>query len=465
MKFANSLRLRLLAGTLAIVATFWLTLSAVAWHEAMDETTKLLDDNLAQAGQLLAAIAGHESHEMKPDMPKPMYHGAVAFQIWEDGKRLSLRSHSAPKTRLSPVEIGFSDQGDWRVYSLWDDEEGNLVQVAESHQARAELSEGIAAHLLIPIAVALPLLAIALVLTVRSTLAPLSSLADSIGHRSPEYLDHIPVGDAPSEMLPILDQLNSLLLRVGTSLTQERRFTADAAHELRTPLAAMRTHAQVARASQTCGERDAALANVVAATDRAAHLIEQLLTLARLDAASLVRQFRPCDLHALAADVLAQETATAVNKSVDIELAEGPPVQIVSEPTLLAVLLRNLVDNAIRYTPPGGKVKVVATPSGGGATLEVIDNGPGIAAEDRGRVLDRFYRLAGSRETGSGLGLAIVARISELIGARLELTDTPDRIGLRVRVSFDGGAPMSLFPGDRQDNRPDFLPGPCARAG
>lgn len=436
MRFGGSLRMRLLTGTLAVVAVFWMALSLVAWNEALNETARLLDAHLAQTGTLLAALAGHETREMEAHLPDPPDGSPVAFQIWESGSHLVMRSARAPDKRLSPVERGFSDQGDWRVYSLWDDEDHNLVQVAELQVSRVEMSRKLAVHLLIPIAVALPLLGIALVLLVRSALAPLSSLADSIGSRSPEFLDQIPVDDAPSEMLPILDQLNSLLSRVGTSLSQERRFTADAAHELRTPLAAMRTHAQVARASRTDGERDTALANLIAATDRGAHLIQQLLTLARLDAASLAEHFCSCDLHALAADLLAQGMAAAVDKSIDVELAEGPPVHIVSEPTLLSVLLRNLVDNAVRYTPPGGAVKVITESSGGGATLEVIDNGPGIAPEDRARVLDRFFRLAGNHETGSGLGLAIVARICEILGARLELTDTPDRIGLRVRVSF-----------------------------
>jgi two-component system, OmpR family, sensor histidine kinase QseC len=436
MRLTNSLRTRLLASTLALVSAFWLTLSVVAWQEAQDETAALLDDNLAETGELLAALAGHEAHEMEEHLPNPPYEGAVAFQIWDGGSRLSLQSAAAPSTRLSPVETGFSDQGEWRVFSLWDDEEHDLIQVAELHEARAEVGRKIAQRLLLPIAIALPMLGLALVLIVRSSLASLSSLADSIGNRSPEYLDQIPIGDAPREIQPILDQLNALLLRVGTSLSQERRFTADAAHELRTPLAAVRTHAQVARASQTDDERDKALANVVAATDRATHLIEQLLTLARLEIGSLAEHFRNVDLQVLAAEVLAHETAIAFGKSIDLELVDGPAVRIFSEPTLLGVLLRNLIDNAIRYTPPGGEVRVLVAPDGDGATVQVIDNGPGIAPEHRSRVLDRFFRLAGTRQTGSGLGLAIVARICELLGAKLELVDNPDRVGLCVRLAF-----------------------------
>jgi two-component system sensor histidine kinase QseC len=440
MKIGKSLQLRLLAGTLAVVAVFWMALSLVAWNEALVETARLLDENLADTGQLLAALAGHEAHEMEAHLPNPPETPDVAFQIWEGGTHLSLQSARAPATRLSPVENGFSDSGDWRVYSLWDNGEQNLVQIAELQTSRFEMSRRLAMRLLVPLAVALPLLCFALVLLVRSTLAPLSSLARSIGSRSPEFLEQIPLDDAPSEMLPILEQLNLLLRRVGESLAHERSFTADAAHELRTPLAAVRTHAQVAQASQETGERETALDNVITATDRAAHLIEQLLTLARLDASTLPDIYRPCDLRALAADVLALEATLAVAKSVDIELVAGQSVCIESEPTLFAVLLRNLIDNAIRYTQPGGKVKVALGCAAGVASVEVADNGPGIPAGERSRVCNRFVRLVGTGATGAGLGLSIVSRAVELLGATLELVDNPDGRGLCVRVSLPGPA-------------------------
>jgi two-component system, OmpR family, sensor histidine kinase QseC len=438
MRLPASLHLRLLGGTLILVGIFWLTLSIMAWQSALFEAEKLFDDELAETASLLAGLAGHEAHELEADLPKPPYVSGVAFQIWDNGTRLALRSETAPTTRLSSVDKGFSDQGDWRVYSLWDEKEKNLIQVAESRQSRLGVSRILAKHLMTPIAIALPLLAIALVLLIRSCLAPLSHLADSIGSRSPERLEHIPIEEAPSELIPILDKLNLLLSRVGDSLWRERRFTADAAHELRTPLAAMRAHAQVARASQASSERDIALDSVLAAIDRTSHLINQLLTLARVDAENLAGHFSTCDLHSQAADILALEANTALGKSVSLELTEGPPVAVLFEPTLLAVLLRNLVDNAVRYSPAGGRVKVrVDVLPTGEAQIEVIDEGPGIPPEKRERVLDRFYRLPGSVAPGAGLGLAIVARIVELAAGKLELADNPDGMGLCVRVKLD----------------------------
>jgi two-component system sensor histidine kinase QseC len=437
MKLPTSLHARLLAGTLALVGVFWLTLSITAWQSALFEAEQLFDDELAQTASLLAGLAGHEVRELEADLPKPPHVTEVAFQIWENGTRLALRSDTAPTTRLSPVQTGFSDQGDWRVFSLWDEKQKNLVQVAESRQARLAVSRILARHLMVPIAIALPLLAFALVLLTRYCLAPLSQLADSIGSRSPDRLEDIPVGEAPSELVPILDKLNLLLARVSDSLFRERRFTSDAAHELRTPLAAMRAHAQVARASQTSGERDVALDSVITAIDRTSHLIDQLLTLARLDAENLAGRFKVCDLHSHAIDILAIEANAALAKSVSLELDEGPPVEIKFEPTLLAVLLRNLVDNAVRYSPAGGRVTVRAGISPAGAPMiEVIDQGPGIAPPLRQRVLDRFYRITGNDQAGSGLGLAIVARIVELAAGKLELADNPDGPGLCVRVSF-----------------------------
>lgn len=437
MRRPSSLHLRLLAGTLTLVGAFWLILSIVAWQSAVGEAEQLFDSELAQTASLLAGLAGHESHELEADLPKPPFVADVAFQIWDNGTRLALRSDTAPATRLSGVDKGFSDVGDWRVYSLWDDGEKNLVQVAESRQARFAVSRVLARHLMVPIAIALPLLALSLVLLIRSSLAPVSRLADSIASRSPDRLDEISTADAPRELVPVLGRLNDLLAQVDESLLRERRFTSDAAHELRTPLAAMRAHAQVARADQAEAERNIALDSVITAVDRASHLVDQLLIMARLDAEALAGRFTVCDVHAQAADVMALAANAALAKSINLELAEGPPVKIWFEPTLLAVLLRNLIDNAVRYSPPGGQVRVeIGNSFAGEAVLEVADQGPGIPHAQRRRVLDRFYRLADNRETGAGLGLAIVARIVEIAAGKLDLADNANGKGLRVRVSF-----------------------------
>jgi len=457
----NSLRLRLIAGVLALVTVIWIVVTVVAWVETRHETNEILDAHLAQAAGLLAAFVGNGTegaNELAEHLPAHRYARKVTFQVWENGTRLSVHSANAPDRRLAITDQGFADTefGDmeagnaesrnrrWRVFSVWS---GNfLVQVAETQEARDDISNELAGHLLAPLAIALPVLALTLALLIGQGLRPLSRLADDIGRRDANRLDPIVVANAPSELTPVLDRLNQLLARLGHSIEQERRFTADAAHELRTPLAAMRTHAQVAQgansANGTNGAADAAarataLAHVIEATDRATHLVEQLLTLARVDAVAISSAFAPCDLHQLAAEAVALAAPAAVTKDIDIALTEGPVVEVKGEPTLLRVLLRNLVDNAVRYSPQKVGVSVTAgIDASGRRFVEIADQGPGIPPAERSRVLDRFYRVTGSSESGSGLGLSIAARIAELHGARLDLSDGPDGKGLCVRVVF-----------------------------
>lgn len=429
----NSLRFRLLAGTLAIVAAIWATMTILAWIETRHEADELFDAHLAQTAALLAATIGNDADEIIEHLPTHRYTRHVAFQIWDRDRGLLAHSSSAPEQPLSSIEEGFSDTAQWRVYSTWTEDRHNLVQVAETHRARGSVSRELATHMLLPLALALPLLALALAALIRITFAPLSALAESIGQRSPERLDPIPVAGAPRELHPILGQLNRLLERVSRSLQQERNFTGDAAHELRTPLAAMRAHAQVARASHDDAERKRSLDSVIAAVDRATHVTEQLLVLARLDAATPAVARTPHDLRAIAADALALATPAAIAKRIDLELGEGPPLVANVEPALVATLLRNLIDNAVRYSPAGSRVKVTVSQSGNEAGMEVTDQGPGIPAAQLDRVRDRFYRVVGSGEAGSGLGLSIASRIAELHGGRLELDNVATGPGLCVK--------------------------------
>ncbi|WIM06652.1 MAG: ATP-binding protein [Candidatus Nitricoxidivorans perseverans] len=440
----NSLRLRLIAGVLALVAAIWLAVALAAWFETRHETEEILDAHLAQAAALLSAFVGAEddgADDLDEHLPAHRYLRKVTFQVWEKGDKLRVHSANAPDHRLAPADHGFAesefDGRRWRVYSVWNGD--YLVQVGETREARDDISRELAGHLLAPLVIALPLLALALALLIGRGLRPLSRLADDIGRRDARRLDPIDAIGAPRELKPVLDRLNQLFARLGDSLEQERRFTADAAHELRTPLAAMRTHAQVALGARDPAERETALARVIEATDRATHLVAQLLTLARLDASALAGRFAPCSLRALAADTLAQLAPAAIARDIALSLTDGSDAEVRGEPTLLAAALSNLVDNAVRYSPPGAGVLVAAgADAQGRAFVEVADAGPGIAPEERARVLDRFYRVAGSGESGSGLGLSIVAKIAELHGARLELSDGPGGKGLCARVTFNG---------------------------
>jgi len=237
-------------------------------------------------------------------------------------------------------------------------------------------------------------------------------------------------------VLPLVENLNRLFGRVARLLDNERRFTADAAHELRTPLAGLKTQAQVARASASDAERTHALDQVIAGCDRASHLVQQLLTLARLDPDEPAGKLETCDLHALARVAVAELAQFAFSKKVEIDLADGAKAEAMGHAGLIAILLRNLIDNAIRYSPEGGNVQVRTTIVGDAAMLTVTDGGPGISADERGRVGERFYRILGTEESGSGLGLSIVKRIVELHGASFRLDEGEQGKGLSVRVTF-----------------------------
>lgn len=449
MRRERSLRLRLLVGILAAVALAWVGVAWSAYRQSRHELDELFDAHLAQFASLVIAQLAEEDDdddeiefEHAPRLHPYARH--VAFQVWERGKRLRVHSRSAPRTRLSEEDEGFSDATvdgvEWRVFSAWTRGRRALVQVGERRDAREQVSREVAAHILLPLGLALPLLGGVLAFAIGRALRPLRHLADDIGGRDPQRLEPVAAADAPREIRPLVERLNALFARIAESLERERAFTADAAHELRTPLAAIRAQAEVARESSGDAERRRALDQVIAGCDRAARLSEQLLTLARLDASATPRCFAPCDLTELARDVLAELADAAHARGVALALESVGPAPVAGDAGLLRVLLRNLVDNAARYAPRGTVVRVETAAPAPGAVLRVSDEGPGIAPAERARVLDRFYRVLGTHQPGAGLGLSIVARIAALHGARLELGDGPGGRGLTARVSFPPGA-------------------------
>lgn len=442
MKPASSLRLRLLVGVLATVATAWLAVAAAGYFKARHELDELLDAHLAQSAGILLALLGEEADEIELEHAPRLhrYERQVAFQIWDRNQRLRMRSASAPASRLSPAEEGFSTQTTegtrWRVFSLRSDAQGVSIQVGERLEAREDVSGEIAEQLLAPLGFALPLLAGLLVLAIGRALKPLNTMAREVAARDAQRLEPIGAEEAPAEVRPLVNQLNALFSRINQSLENERRFTADAAHELRTPIAAIRAQAQVAQTATDTVERLQALGKVLAGCDRATRLTEQLLTLARLDAGTSTPPVAHCDLAQSARSVLAELGPSAHEQGVELELVSPTSVFVRGEVTLLQVMIRNLVDNAVRYSPATGRVTVKITEEEERVRLEVGDRGPGIPAEERQRVLQRFYRIVGGEATGSGLGLSIVTRVADLHGAHLSMTDGTGGKGLKVIVSF-----------------------------
>lgn len=436
-----SLKQRLLTLVLTAVVMIWGVAVTATYFDARKELFEVLDAHLAQAATLLVVQSSHELDEIETEyeaMPQK-YSPRIAFQVWEGGKRLRIHSVNAPAQPLATNEQGFSDtlidgQG-WRVYSSWDDSGAYLIHVAERADVREQLARTIARNLLQPVLISLPLLAILLWVAVARGLRPLVRLTGEVEQREPDNLAPLDAGAAPREVLPLIERLNRLFTRIAASIQKERRFTADAAHELRTPVAAIRAQAQVAQAATSKEERMHALDNAILGCDRAAHLIEQLLTLSRVDNLS-GGVAEPCKLRSIAAEVIAALAPAALEKNVRFELLADDDVVVRGNPVLLRVLLRNLLDNSVKHTSPGTSVRVALTRDTVGAILSVSDDGPGIPEQEREKVSERFYRPLGTQASGSGLGLSIVKRIAEVHDASLQIVPGSEGRGLQVTVTF-----------------------------
>lgn len=437
-----SLRRRLLWLVSLAVLLAWGATALFTYFDARQQIGEMLDAHLAQSAGLIAARMEHEiDDESGLTVPRQYkQESKIAFQVWDRSAALRLRSTNAPQTRMSEQDAGFSDvtiEGTrWRIFSRWDDSDRYAVQVGERFELRRELAQSVASHLLHPLAVALPILAILIWLAVNIGLLPLGSVARQVERRAPDNLTPLGEQEVPQEVSPLVLALNTLFGRLRASFEQERRFTADAAHELRTPLAAVKTQAQVAMAASSVEERHRALANIVLGVDRTAHLIEQLLVLARLDPQANLPGAMPVSLHDTAASCIAEQAQLAYDKGVELALDSADEAIVFGDSALLSVLLRNLIDNAIRYSPAQSEVEVRITRAAGFVKLCVIDNGPGIREEERDRVFDRFYRVSGPAEEGSGLGLSIVKRIADLHQASIRLLAQSGERGLAVEVSF-----------------------------
>ena len=437
----NSLRLRLVLLLSIGLGVAWLVAAWFTHSESRQEIDSLFDAQLAQSAQVLLGTMRHELHERieRGDEEISIFHEyeqKLAFQIWDE-KDLLLRSNTAPATAMASDKEGYSDtiinSEPWRVITRWDMRHEFMIQVAEPKAARESLARHITLKMLFPNFIALPILALLIWLGVGAGLQPLQQLRQEVKQRTVNRLEPVAMTGVPEEVAPLTQALNDLFARLQQAFEGERRFTADAAHELRTPLAALKIQTQVALRSVDDAARHVALENVLRGVDRATRLVEQLLTLARVDPETAATDYKKIDLKSLAAAVITDFESLAHAKKIELTLEDGLSYSVLGDDAQLSLLLRNLLDNAIRYTPVGGRVAVTVHNTDGIA-LEVRDTGPGIPKAEREKVLQRFYRISGSGEEGSGLGLSIVRRIAELHGARLEISDNETCSGLLVRV-------------------------------
>jgi len=336
--------------------------------------------------------------------------------------------------------------GRYRVFSVL--ARGQLVQVGQPLALRNELAARLAASIVLPLAFIAPLIALVVWVALRRGLAPLAAVAAAVQKRAPGQLAPLAATGWPRELAPLVEALNGLLGRLSRAIDAQRAFVADAAHELRSPLAALGLQAQLAERAVDDAERTQALAELRAGLARATRMVEQLLALAREDPGVAERPFAPVALAPLARDVVATLAPLAAAKSIDLGVERADDVAVAGDADALATLLANLVDNAIRYTPDGGRIDVLveAHPV---PTLTVRDDGPGVPSSARARLFERFVRGTDTAAPGSGLGLAIVQRIAARHGATATLADGIGGRGLAVVVAFPAPA-TSASPSPRR---------------
>ncbi len=434
----GSLRGRLLLLVSIATLIIWIAAAAFSYRQARHEVRELMDSQMAQSAALLLPQAAHGPEDLTNlaaemaqlrGVKKQRNKLTLEFRVvGVDGRLLAQSAHGPLLTLMQ--ELGYADiehDGEpWRSLTLATPDNHYRILVAQSERLRDREALEIAVKTVLPLVLFIPVLIGLIYFSVRRGLKPLDDLAEDVTSRSSENLQALTRTNVPREAQPLVQALNRLLARLATTLENERRFTADAAHELRTPLAAVRIQAQVALASPDGAMHKHALHQVLAGTDRATRLVEQLLRLARLDPLARLPDPHALDLVALARATVAElHEASVPERSIQLVVPDAA-VSVSGDQDLLVAALRNLIDNAARYTPPGSHITVFVRMAHGEPVLGVMDDGPGVPADELPKLIERFYRGRDNTVEGSGLGMAIVRRIAELHDARLEVDNRPE---------------------------------------
>jgi signal transduction histidine kinase len=434
-----------LAGIATVAA--WLTGGVAVLVSAHQESERLYDERLRDLANVILSFANHEIEEIRADGTGDVVHQETAatldaryrYQVWSKTGELLLLSHDAPRAPFAPLDArGFVDRRiDGRpycIYARWSADGEMQIQVAEDESLRDSIFVSASSWLLVFFVVSTVVLVLVNRWMFGRATRALDQSAQQLLERSADDLRPIAADDPPRELAPLLDSINKLFGRFERALDNERHFTAAAAHELRTPLAAVRVQAQVAERARSPDERRRALADLGVCVDRAARLIDQLLTLARIEspAASVARRRLRVDEVAahVVEDLAPLLQARALNVELDLQPCEATCFEFG-----LASMLRNLVDNAARYTPPGGRLRVACGRGAESTFLTVEDSGPGIPVTERDRVFERFYRSPDTTVDGCGIGLSIVRGVVQAHAARIELSES-GLGGLRACVHF-----------------------------
>lgn len=429
----RSIRARLFVVLLlAAIATAFL-LGLITYRHTLQENEALFDYQLRQI-----ALSLRDYGWIQPDLRNRRSEDelSVVIQIWTVGGNILYLSHpnNPVPDKATP---GYADMAGptrrWRVYSLIDG--GRIIQVAQPIDLRRDLAAASALRSLIPLLAFVPIMAVLIWWLLGRALDPVKRLATDIGSRDERLLDEVSEQGVPSEITPLLKALNALLERLKKAFASQRAFVADAAHELRSPLTALKLQLDLLARARDVTERGRAMGQLNEGVERATRLVEQLLTAARMESGERNDALQPVDLAELVRQTLGEMFDFLQQRQIDFALDAPEHACIRADAAGLRILVRNLLDNAIRYTPETGAIRAYIAVDRNKTLLTLDDSGPGIPEEERARVFDRFYRGKNNEQSGSGLGLSIVKQIAERHGAELQLTSSPLG-GLRVTVVF-----------------------------
>jgi len=440
----------------------------LSYLDASHEINEVFDAQLAQSTRILQAQLANDlndldnisikklnSYEPKLNIPfNPVnktphsgheYERKVGFQIWGNDKKLLFNTQSVGIQALSDKSLktnysgfSFATRGNeqWRVFSIWEKNNRYVLQVAENLDIRQELVSNISRRLIAPYLISLPLLAISIWFAIGRGLKPLHSVTKEVQNRRPDNLNPITLDNIPQEVLPLTNSLNDLFSRLANAFEKEKQFTNDAAHELRTPLAALKTHTQVALNETDSKKINYSLNKILTGVERASHLIDQMLTLARLSPTAVQKISKEhYSLFSCAEEVAAELSHEATHKNIELILLKSQDLKVTGLKIPLCILLRNIIHNAIIYTPDDGEIIISVGMENSKPFISIIDNGPGIAEHQLARVFDRFYRVIDRTQEGCGLGLSIAKQCAIHLNATIELSNL-EKSGLKVLIRF-----------------------------
>jgi two-component system OmpR family sensor kinase len=429
----SQLLLGLLGGTLACT----MVAGGAIYFKVLEESNELFDYQLRQVATTLPTTQAGSLAQRQHGEPEE----EVVIQVWDQTGRLSYAStatHVLPAAARPGYATLTSNNDTWRVYLA--ERDGDRVQVAQSVSAREELAARLALRSLLPFLTMLPMLGVLIYAVVGRSLRPLARLAQALGQRSPRDLQPLTERDQPPELRPVVAAMDDLLLRLDNALHSQRAFVADAAHELRSPLTALQLQLQLAERATNDIQRGAAFTKLHQRLNRAIHLVQQLLTAARQEGSAGEVAAAPVNLLELARACIGERYDQACAKCIDLGISEAEgdaeDLCLSGNADSLRILIGNLLDNALRHTPSGGRVDVSVSHTDQEVRLQVADDGIGIVPAERERVFDRFYRGAGHAAWGSGLGLSIVRSVANAHNATVTLGDGPAGRGLLVTVRF-----------------------------